>query len=142
VTYHIVIKEKIMILAYSVKNYCVLKMTKNKEEIRYTLKFHYKKGKNATQTVKKICDVYGHDAVSVRIAQAGSSLFNLEILMSKMHLAGRPIWKGWMKSWKNLKQNRHNSSHDIHKELNIDHKTVLNHLEKAGYKKTRCLSAT
>jgi len=39
------------------------------------------------QAAKKICDVYGHDAVSVRVKKVGSSVFNLEILMSKMHLA-------------------------------------------------------
>lgn len=39
-------------------------MSENKE-IRYILKFYYKKGKNATQA-----DVYGHDAVSVRVAQS------------------------------------------------------------------------
>jgi len=58
-----------VILVYSVKSYCVLKMNENKEEIRYILKFYYKKGKNA-RLLKKICDVYGHDAVSVRVAQS------------------------------------------------------------------------
>jgi len=29
------------------------------------LKFYYKKEKNTTQAAKKICDVYGHNAVSV-----------------------------------------------------------------------------
>jgi len=50
------------------------------------LKFYYKKGKNASQRAKKICNVYGHDAVSVW-HKANSSVFNLEILMSKIHLA-------------------------------------------------------
>ncbi|EFN69608.1 hypothetical protein EAG_10774, partial [Camponotus floridanus] len=44
-------------------------MSEEKEEIRYILKFYFKKGKNATQAAKKICDVYGHDAVSIRVAQ-------------------------------------------------------------------------
>jgi len=44
-------------------------MSENKEEIRYILKFYLLlKGKNAT--AKKICDVYGHDAVSVRVTQS------------------------------------------------------------------------
>jgi len=34
-----------------------------------------------------------------------------------------------------VEQDRHISNHDISKELNIDQKTVLNYLEKAGYKK-------
>jgi len=77
-------------------------MSENKEEIRYILKFCYKKEKNAIQTVKKICDVYGHDAVSVS-HKAGSSVFNLEILISKMHLAlvHQSLEKS-MKSWKKL----------------------------------------
>jgi len=68
----------------------VVVLSRNKGEIRYILKFYYKKGKNATQTTKKICDVYGHDAISVwhnMWHKAGSSVFNLEIFMSKMHLA-------------------------------------------------------
>jgi len=36
-----------------------------------------------------------------------------------------------------VEQDRHISGHDIDKELNIDQKTVLNHLEKAGYKKKK-----
>jgi len=40
-----------------------LKMSENKEEIRYILKFYYKKGKSVTQVAKKICDVYEHDTI-------------------------------------------------------------------------------
>jgi len=35
-----------VIPVYSVKSYCVLKMSENKEKIQYILKFYYKKGKN------------------------------------------------------------------------------------------------
>jgi len=42
-------------------------MSENKEEIRYILKFYYKKEKNATQAARKICDVYEHDAVSIHV---------------------------------------------------------------------------
>jgi len=39
VTYHRVIKKKkVVMLVYSVKSYCVLKMSENKEEIRNILK--------------------------------------------------------------------------------------------------------
>jgi len=34
-----------------------------------------------------------------------------------------------------VEQDWHISNYDIGKELNIDHKTVLNHLEKDEYKK-------
>jgi len=45
-------------------------MSENKKEIRYILKFYYKKGKHAIQATKKICDVYGHGTVSVRMVQS------------------------------------------------------------------------
>jgi len=95
------------------------------------LKFYYKKLKNVTQAAKKICDcVYGHDAVSVR-HKADSNVFNLEILMSKMHLAliNQSLEK-LMKSWKKLSKTGISSY--IGKKLNIHHKTVLNHLEKTS----------
>jgi len=34
-----------------------------------------------------------------------------------------------------IEENRHMSSYNIAKELNIDHKTVLGHLRKNGYTK-------
>jgi len=91
-TYHRAIKKKVVILVYLVKNYCVLKMSENKEEIRYILKFYYKKGNNATQAAKKNCDVYGHDAVSVRVAQSWFKRFqpgNFDI--KDAPCSGRPI---------------------------------------------------
>jgi len=41
-------------------------MSENKEEIRYILKFYYKKRKNAIQAARKTCDVYGYNAASIR----------------------------------------------------------------------------
>jgi len=109
-------------------------MSENKEKIRYILKFYYKKGKNATQDVKKIYEIYEHDAVSVR-HKAGSSVFNLEIFMSMMHLAlvNQSLEKS-IKSWKKLSKTGTIAVIILDKELNIDHKTVLNYLEKAVYK--------
>jgi len=41
-------------------------MSEISEEIRHMMLFYYKKGKNAAQTCRKICEVYGADAVSER----------------------------------------------------------------------------
>jgi len=62
-------------------------MSENKEEIRYILKFYYKKGKKMRLRLLKKFDVYGHDALSYMWHKANSNVFNLENLMSKMHLA-------------------------------------------------------
>ncbi|XP_015189019.1 PREDICTED: histone-lysine N-methyltransferase SETMAR-like [Polistes dominula] len=93
-------------------------------------------GKNATQAAKRICDVYGHDAVSVRVAQSWFKRFQSgNVDVKDAPRSGRPITEKVDEILEKVEQDRHISSHDIGKELNIDHKTVLNHLEKAGYKK-------
>ena len=67
---------------------------------------------------------------SVRI---GLLVFVPEISMLKMNLAlaGQSLKKS-IKFLKKIKVDRHISSRDIATELNIDHKTVLNHFNKTG----------
>ncbi|EFN78679.1 Histone-lysine N-methyltransferase SETMAR, partial [Harpegnathos saltator] len=48
---------------------------------------------------------------------------------------GRPITEKADEILETVQQDKHISSVDIGMELGIDHKTVLNHLHKAGYKK-------
>ncbi|KAL0830701.1 hypothetical protein ABMA28_002835 [Loxostege sticticalis] len=56
-------------------------MSESNEEIRYILKFNYKKGKNATQAAeKKICNVYRPSAVSVRMQVALVALLHKTVL--------------------------------------------------------------
>jgi len=106
-----------------------------------------KKGKNATQA-KKICDVYGHDAVSVHVVRSWfkrfqSRNFDVKIFYIKIFdvnnfdasRSGRLITGKVDEMMEKVEQDRHISSHNIDKELNIDYKTILNHLEKTEYKK-------
>ncbi len=118
------------------KSYSCSKMSENNEEIRYILKFLYKKGKNATQATNEICEVYGDDAVSVRVAQQWFARFrsgNFDVKDAPR--SGRPIVEKVDEIMEKIDQDRHISCHDIAKALNIHHQTVLNHLKKAGYKK-------
>ncbi|KAJ0180769.1 hypothetical protein K1T71_004173 [Dendrolimus kikuchii] len=111
-------------------------MSESNEEIRYILKFYYRKGKNATQAAKKICDVYGPNAVSVRVAQIWFKRFqsgNFDIKDARR--SGRPVTDKIDAIFEKVKQDRHISSYDVAGELGIDHKTVLAHLKKAGYTK-------
>jgi len=67
--------------------------------------------------------------------KADSNVFNLEIFMSMLHLAlVKQSLEKSMKSWKKLSKTGILAVISD-KELNIDHKTVLNHLEKTIYKK-------
>jgi len=76
-------------------------MNENKEEIRYILKFYYKKER--MWLLKKF--VIFMDIMQYQYAwhKADSSVFNIEILISKMHLTlvDQSLEKS-MKSWKKL----------------------------------------
>ena len=43
-------------------------------------------------------------------------------------------WKNRLNHGKKIEQDRYISSHDIGKELDVDHKTVLNHLKNSRYR--------
>uniref|UniRef100_A0A0K2UG07 Histonelysine Nmethyltransferase SETMARlike [Ceratitis capitata] n=1 Tax=Lepeophtheirus salmonis TaxID=72036 RepID=A0A0K2UG07_LEPSM len=108
----------------------------SKEEIRHILHFYYLQGKNASKATKKICDVYGDDTISVRVAQQWFQRFRSGITeVNDAPRTGRPVVEYVDKIIENIKIDRHVSSRSIAQELIIDHKTVLNHLQKAGYKK-------
>jgi len=111
-------------------------MTQDKHHIRNILKFYYNKGKNASQAAKKICGVYGDDAVSDRTARDWfvrfrSGNFGIE----DAPRTGRPSTDKVDEIMEKVNQDRHISSHYIAKELDIHHQTVLNHLDNAGYQK-------
>lgn len=55
-----------------------VKMSESNERIRYILKFYYKKGKNATQAAKKLCDIDAPNAMSVRVTQSRFKRFQFE----------------------------------------------------------------
>jgi len=60
-------------------------MSENKEEIRYILNFYYKKGMRLG--LKKFVMFMDMMQYQYVWRKAGSSVFNLKILMSKMHFA-------------------------------------------------------
>ena len=49
--------------------------------------------------------------------------------------SGRPIIEKSDEIMEKVERDKHMSTMEIARELDIDHKTVLNHLHKAGYKK-------
>ncbi|CAK1595889.1 unnamed protein product [Parnassius mnemosyne] len=116
-------------------------MSGSNEEIRYILKFYYKKGKNATQAAKKFYVVYGPNAVSVRVAQSWFKRFqsgNFDVkdaVRSGRRIKSMPFLKKWsMIAYLMLYADI--SSYNIAEELRIDHKTVLTHLKKSGHTKS------
>ena len=111
-------------------------MDQNKEKIWYILQYHFDKGDNASQACEKICGVYGEVAVSKSAARKCFARFRSRNFNIKdQPRSGRPITEKSDAILEKIQQDRHISNHDITYELNIHHQTVLNHLQKAGFKK-------
>ena len=103
---------------------------------RHILLFYFRKSKNLAQAHRKLCVVYGDESLSERQCQNWFARFcsgNFDVKDEP-----RP---GWLivekvdEILKKIEVDRHISFRDIATELNIDHKTVLNHLHKTGYQK-------
>ena len=46
-------------------------MEENKQHFRHIMLYYFKKGKNTTETQKKVCAVYGEGAVTDQMYQNG-----------------------------------------------------------------------
>jgi len=108
----------------------------NKEKIRYILQYHYDKGKNAAQACEKICVIYGEDTLSKSAARKWFARFRAENFdVKNKPFFGRPIIEKYDEIIVKVERDKHMSTVEIARQLSIDHKTVLNHLHKARYKK-------
>ncbi|GFX32868.1 histone-lysine N-methyltransferase SETMAR [Trichonephila clavipes] len=92
--------------------------------------------KNASQAAEIGCGVYGADTVTANYVQFWlrrfrSGIFNVKVAPR----TSRPVIKNVNKITEIIEVDRHVSSRSIAQELNIDHKTVLSHLSKVGFKK-------
>ncbi|KAL9918814.1 histone-lysine N-methyltransferase SETMAR-like [Glossina fuscipes fuscipes] len=111
-------------------------MEVNKEKIRYILQFFFDKGENASQAAKIVNGVYGSDTVTPNHVQFWFRRFRSGIFDVKVApRTGRPVVENVDKIGEMIEVDRHVSSLNIAQELKIEHKTVLNHLHKAGFKK-------
>lgn len=111
-------------------------MEVNKEKIRYILQFFFDKGENASQAAEIVNGVYGADTVTANYVQFWFRRFCSGIFDVKdAPRTGRPVVENVDKITEIIEVDRHVSSRSIAQELKIDHKTVLNHLRKAGFKK-------
>ena len=93
--------------------------------------FTSEKGKMQRRLHRKLCGVYGDECLSERQCQNWFARFR----PGNEPRPGRPIVEKVDEILKKIEVDRHFSSRDIATELNIDHKTVLNHLHKTGYQK-------
>ncbi|GFW84405.1 histone-lysine N-methyltransferase SETMAR [Trichonephila clavipes] len=111
-------------------------MEVNKEKIRYILHFFFDKGENASQAAKIGNGAYGADTVTTYYVQFRFHRFRSGIFYVKVapH-TGRPAIKNVNKITEIIEVDRHVTSRSIAQEIKINHKTVLSHLRKVGFKK-------
>ena len=77
-------------------NFCVailkLKMKEKMQHFQYIMLSYFKEGKNATQTQKKICAVYGEGAVTDWTCQKWFAKFRAgDFLLDDAPRLGRPV---------------------------------------------------
>ncbi|GFU93743.1 histone-lysine N-methyltransferase SETMAR [Trichonephila clavipes] len=93
-------------------------------------------GENVSQVAEIVHGAYGADTVTASYVQFWFRRFRSGIFDVKdAPPTGRPIVKNVDKITEIIKVDRHVSSRSIIQELKIDHKTILNHLSKVGFKK-------
>ncbi|GFU65799.1 histone-lysine N-methyltransferase SETMAR [Trichonephila clavipes] len=111
-------------------------MEVNKENIRYILQFFFYKGENASQVAEIVNGVYGADTVTANYVQFWFRRFRSGIFDVKdAPRTGRLVVENVDKITEIIEVDQHVSSRSIAQELKFDHKTVLNHLRKVGFKK-------
>ncbi|XP_044313294.1 histone-lysine N-methyltransferase SETMAR-like [Drosophila rhopaloa] len=93
-------------------------------EIRAVLKFSF--GKSARETFRKINRTAEERFRRFRAGENDT--------MDKPD-GGRPVTTNTDQIMENIKLDRHVTYRDIAEEIEVSHQTVLNHLQKAGYKK-------
>ena len=105
-------------------------------EIRAILKFSFVKGKSARETFREINGVLGDGTLSLRTAEEWFRRFRAgENDTMDKPAGGRPVTTNTDQIMEYIELDRHVASRDIAQEVGVSHQTVLNHLQKAGYKK-------
>ncbi|GFU77465.1 histone-lysine N-methyltransferase SETMAR [Trichonephila clavipes] len=111
-------------------------MEVNKEKIQYILQIFFDRGENASQVDEILNGVSGADTVTDNYMQFWSRRFRSGIFDVKdAPHTGRPVIENFGKITEIIEVDWHVSSRSIAQKLKIDHKTVLNHLLKVGFKK-------
>lgn len=106
------------------------------QEIRNVLLFYFKKGVKPDETFKKICAVYGQNALSKPAVTHWFHRFRSgDFSVEDQHRSRRPATEKVDEIFKLMHEDRHITTYQIAKELNMSQKTVWRHLHKAGYTK-------
>ena len=112
----------------------ILKMEEKKQDFWHIMLYYFKKGKNATETHKKICAVYGEGAVTDRTCQKWFAKFRVgDFLLENAPLLGRPVKVDSDQIKTIIENNQRYTKWEIANILKISRSSFENHLHHFGY---------
>ena len=119
-------------------NFCVtillLKMEEKKQHFQHIMLYYFKKGKNATETHKKTCAVYGEGAVANRTCQKCFAKFHAgDFSLDDAPRSGRPVEVDSDQIEALIENNQRYTTWKIADILKISKSSVKNHLPQLGH---------
>ena len=112
----------------------ILKMEEKKQHFRHIMLYYFKKGKNATETQKKICAVYGEGAVTDQTCQKWFAKFHAgDSSLDDAPRLGTPVEVDSNQIETLIENNQRYTTREIADILKISKSSVENHLHQVGY---------
>ena len=109
-------------------------MENQKEHLRHILLFYFRKGKNASQAHKKLCSVYGDEALKERQCQNWFAKFRSgDFSLKDEKRSGRPVEVDDDLIKAIIDSDRHSTTREIAEKLHVSHTCIENHLKQLGY---------
>ncbi|GFV48376.1 histone-lysine N-methyltransferase SETMAR [Trichonephila clavipes] len=109
-------------------------MENQKEHFRHILLFYFRKGKNASQAHKKLCAVYGDEALKERQCQNWFAEFRSgDFSLKDEKRFGRPVEVDDDLIKAIIDSDRHSTTREIAEKLHVSHTCIENHLKELGY---------
>ena len=99
--------------------------------------FYFRKGKNASQAHKKLCAIYGDEALKERQCQNWFDKFRSDFSLKDEKRSGRPIEVDDDLIKAIIDSDRHSTTREFAEKLHVSYTCIENHLKQLGYSKTR-----
>nr|BAO79485.1 transposase [Campsomeris sp. Cas_Ok01] len=103
---------------------------------RHILLYYFRKGKNASQAQKKLCAVYGDEALKERQRRNWFERFRSgDFSLKNAQRSGRPVEVDETHIKAIIDSDRHSTTRDIAEKLNVSHTCIEKKLKTLGYVK-------
>lgn len=111
-------------------------MEEQDAHFRHILLYYFRKGKNASQAHKKLCAVYGNEALKERQCQNWFAKFRSgDFSLKNVQRSGRPIEVDETHIKAIIDSDRHSTTREIAEKLNVSHTCIQKKLKQLDYVK-------